>query len=58
MYLPGVGSKKADVLKQELRIVSYEDLLYYFPYRYVDRSRIYSIKEMDPGMQHIHPYPF
>ncbi|NLX73283.1 MAG: ATP-dependent DNA helicase RecG [Bacteroidales bacterium] len=53
MYLPGVGSKKADVLKQELRIVSYEDLLYYFPYRYVDRSRIYSIKEMDPGMQHI-----
>ena len=49
MYLPGVGSKKADVLKQELRIVSYEDLLYYFPYRYVDRSRIYSIKEVGPA---------
>lgn len=53
MYLPGVGPKKAEVLKQELRIVSYEDLLYHFPYRYVDRSRIYSISEVRADMQHI-----
>ncbi|WP_088654267.1 ATP-dependent DNA helicase RecG [Geofilum rhodophaeum] len=53
MYLPGVGPKKAEVLKQELRMVSYEDLLYHFPYRYVDRSRIYSISEVSADMQHI-----
>ncbi len=53
MYLPGVGPKKADILKQELKIVSYEDLVYYFPYKYVDRSRIYAIREIDPSMQHI-----
>lgn len=53
MYLPGVGPKKADLLKQELKIVSYEDLVYYFPYKYVDRSRIYAIREIDPSMQHI-----
>jgi ATP-dependent DNA helicase RecG len=53
MYLPGVGPKRAEILKQELRIVSYEDLIYYFPYRYVDRSRIYTINEMQPDMQHI-----
>ncbi len=53
MYLPGVGPKKADILKQELKIVSYEDLVYYFPYKYVDRSRIYTIREIDPSMQHI-----
>ena len=41
------------MLKQELRIVSYEDLLYHFPYRYVDRSRIYSISEVRADMQHI-----
>jgi ATP-dependent DNA helicase RecG len=53
MYLPGVGPKRAEILKQELRIISYEDLIYYFPYRYVDRSRIYTIREMQPDMQHI-----
>lgn len=53
MYLPGVGPKRADILKQELKIVSYEDLVYYFPYKYVDRSRIYAIREIDPSMQHI-----
>ncbi len=53
MYLPGVGPKKAEILKQELKIVSFEDLIYYFPYKYIDRSRFYTIQEIDPLMQHI-----
>jgi ATP-dependent DNA helicase RecG len=53
MYLPGVGPRKAELLKQELRIVSYEDLLYYFPYRYVDRSKIFKINEIHPDMQYV-----
>lgn len=53
MYLPGVGPKKAETLKQELRIVSYEDLLYHFPYKYVDRSRFYKIREITGDMPYI-----
>ncbi|MGQ1946928.1 ATP-dependent DNA helicase RecG [Geofilum sp. OHC36d9] len=53
MYLPGVGPHRAELLKQELRIVSYEDLIYYFPYKYIDRSRIYTIREIDGSMQNI-----
>lgn len=53
MYLPGVGPKRAQLLKQELRIVSYEDLLYYFPYKYVDRSRIFTVREVDATLQNI-----
>ncbi|MDR1331941.1 MAG: ATP-dependent DNA helicase RecG [Tannerella sp.] len=51
--LPGVGPKKAEVLKQELSIVSYEDLLYYFPYKYVDRSRFYKVSEVNSTMPYI-----
>jgi ATP-dependent DNA helicase RecG len=53
MYLPGVGPKRAELLKSELRIVSYEDLVYYYPYKYIDKSRIYTIREVDTSMQHI-----
>lgn len=53
MYLPGVGPKKAEILKKELKIVSFEDLLYHFPYRYVDRSRFYSIREISGDMPYI-----
>lgn len=52
-YLPGVGPKKAELLKQELRIASYEDLLYYFPYKYVDRSKFYSIREINAKLPYI-----
>ena len=41
-YLSGVGPQKAAVLNKELEIYSLHDLLYYFPYKYVDRSRIYT----------------
>ena len=42
-YLSGVGPQRASVLNKELGIFSFHDLLYYFPYKYVDRSRIYYI---------------
>ncbi len=52
-YLPGVGQRKAEVLKTEANIVSYEDLLYYFPYKYVDRSRFYKVSEVTGSMPYI-----
>ncbi|MDR0658098.1 MAG: ATP-dependent DNA helicase RecG [Mediterranea sp.] len=52
-YLTGVGPQKATVLNRELRIFSLYDLLYYFPYKYVDRSRIYHINEIDGNMPYI-----
>ncbi len=45
-YLKGVGPKRADILKKELGIQTFADLLTYFPFRYVDKSRIYKIKEV------------
>lgn len=46
-YLKGVGPKKAELLGKELGMNNFRDLLYYFPYKYIDRSRIYSIREID-----------
>ena len=44
--LSGIGSRKAELLKKELRIFTLHDLLYYFPYKYVDKTRFYSIREI------------
>ena len=52
-YLSGVGPQRAQVLNKELGIYSFRDLLYYFPYKYVDRSRVYSIHEVDGNMPYI-----
>ena len=52
-YLPGIGPKKAEVLQKELNLCSYEDLLFYFPYKYVDRSRFYSVSEVREDMPYI-----
>lgn len=52
-YLTGVGPQKAAVLNKELSVFSLYDLLYYFPYKYVDRSRIYRIHELDGNMPYI-----
>ncbi len=52
-FLPGVGPKKAEVLAKEANIKSYEDLLYYFPFRYVDRSRFYSIRELNAQLPYV-----
>ena len=45
-YLHGVGPKRAELLKKELGIASYYDLLYYFPFRYIDRSVINHVNEL------------
>ncbi|MEG0456168.1 MAG: ATP-dependent DNA helicase RecG, partial [Bacteroides sp.] len=47
------GPQKASVLNKELGIYSVYDLLYYFPYKYVDRSRIYYVHEIDGNMPYI-----
>ena len=49
-YLTGVGPKRADLLSKELNITNFRDLLYYFPYKYIDRSRFYRISELDPEL--------
>jgi len=52
-FLPGVGPKRAELLRQELQINTFEDLLTYYPYRYVDRSRFYKISEITSDMPQI-----
>lgn len=52
-FLPGVGEKKAAVLQQELQVESYEDMLYHVPFKYIDRSRIYTIAELSGKMPYI-----
>ena len=52
-YLAGVGPKRAELLNKQLGIRSCRDLLYYFPFRYVDRSRIYTIAELTSDMPDI-----
>jgi ATP-dependent DNA helicase RecG len=45
-YLKGVGPQRADLLKKELGIFTFGDLLHFFPFRYIDRSRYYSIRDV------------
>lgn len=52
-YLQGVGPQRAAILNKELNIYSFRDLLYYFPYKYVDRSRLYYIHEIGGNMPYI-----
>ena len=52
-YLPGVGPARAALLKGELQISTLQDLLYFFPYKYIDRSRIFQIREVDGTMPYI-----
>lgn len=52
-YLPGVGPARAALLKSELQITTLQDLLYYFPYKYIDRSRIFQVREVDGTMPYI-----
>ncbi len=53
MYLQGVGPSRAAILNKELKIFSLNDLLHYYPYKYVDRSRLYYIHEIDGDMPYI-----
>lgn len=51
-YLKGVGPQRGEILKKQLGIFSFNDLLHYFPFRYVDRSKFYSVNEISEE----HPY--
>lgn len=46
-YCKGVGAKRADILRHELKVVTALDMLHVYPYKYIDRSRIYRIAEIE-----------
>lgn len=52
-FLPGVGPRRASLLNSELKIFTFRDLLYYFPFKYVDRTRFYNIREIDTKLPYI-----
>ncbi len=52
-FLKGVGPKRAEVLQREFGIFKFADLLFYFPFRYVDRTKFYLISEVNPDMQYV-----
>ena len=49
-YLPGVGPNRQKLLNQELGIETFGDLLEYYPYKYVDRSKVYTVHELTGDM--------
>ena len=52
-FLKGVGPAKADLLKKELGMYTWQDLIEHYPLRYVDRSQFYTISELHPELQNI-----
>ena len=52
-FLSGVGPKKRDILAREAGIETFGDLIEYYPYKYIDRSRIYAIREMCGEMPYV-----
>lgn len=52
-YLKGVGSQRAEILKKELGIFTYGDLLAYYPYRYIDRTKFYTIAEINEQLNYV-----
>ncbi len=53
MYLPGVGPHRAKLLGDELHVHTLHDLLYTFPYKHVDRTRLYRIRELTADMPYV-----
>ena len=52
-YLPGIGPKRSELLEKELGLRTWEDLLYHFPFRHIDRTRLYHISEVLPDMPYV-----
>ena len=53
MYLTGVGPRKKEILSKELNINTFGDLLEYYPYKYVDRTQIYRIAQLQGDMPYV-----
>lgn len=53
MYLAGVGPKRKDILNQQLNVKTWGDMLEYYPYKYVDRSKMYRINELTGDMPYV-----
>jgi len=52
-FLPGVGPKRAGVLNKELKLFTFNDLIHYYPYKYIDRTKFYNISEIHANMPYI-----
>lgn len=52
-YLKGVGPPRADLLKKELQIFTFGDLLTFYPFRYVDRTKFYKVKEIKEELPYV-----
>ncbi|MFI5219662.1 MAG: ATP-dependent DNA helicase RecG, partial [Bacteroidia bacterium] len=52
-FLKGVGPQRAEILKEELGIFTFYDLIRHYPFRYIDRTRIYGINEVNDTMPYI-----
>lgn len=52
-YLKGVGPQRGELMRKELQIGTYRDLVYYYPFRYVDRSVIHKVRDINSNTQYI-----
>lgn len=52
-YLKGVGTTRAEVLKKELGIATFQDLLKHFPFRHIDRTRFYKVRDIQPDLPYV-----
>lgn len=52
-YLKGVGPARSDLLNRELNIATFGDLLWFIPFRYIDRTVIHTIRDLSPDMNYI-----
>jgi len=52
-YLKGVGPQRGELLRKELGIYKYEDLLNFYPHRYIDRTRYYKVNELNNNVAEV-----
>ncbi|MBP7409633.1 MAG: hypothetical protein KA941_12825, partial [Flavobacteriales bacterium] len=52
-YLKGVGPQRGELLRKELGIATFRDLLFHFPFRYIDRSRFHKVREITEDVQQV-----
>lgn len=52
-FVPGVGPKRAEQFSKEIEVISVEDMMYYFPYKYIDRTKFYTVSELHPDLAYI-----